>query len=64
MSTTNSANCEVHSVIRFFKIKIICVAEIHHQFVKVSGEGVMNEGNVSKHDLKPICRHQGFERHG
>jgi hypothetical protein len=48
MSVINPADCEVHSVIRFLNAKNICPAKIHHQFVEVYGEGVMNEGIVCK----------------
>jgi hypothetical protein len=33
-------------------MKNICPAEIHHHIVEVSGEGVMNERNMSKHNLE------------
>jgi hypothetical protein len=32
-------------------VKNIHLAEIHHQPVQVYGKGVMNEGNMRKHDL-------------
>jgi hypothetical protein len=48
MSITNPSDCEVSSVIRFWNVKNIPPAEIHHQVIEVCGEGVMNEGNVNK----------------
>jgi hypothetical protein len=48
MSITNPTDCEVCSVIWFLNTKNIHPAKIHHQRVRVYGEGVMNEGNRHK----------------
>jgi hypothetical protein len=48
MSITNPADWNVCLAIRFLNTKNIRSAKIHHQFVKVYGEGVMNKRNVRK----------------
>jgi hypothetical protein len=48
---TNTTNGDIHSVIKFLKVKNICPAKNPLQLVEVHEEGVMNEENVSKNDL-------------
>ncbi|GBN15728.1 hypothetical protein AVEN_135083-1 [Araneus ventricosus] len=44
----DSADCEVHSVIRFLNAKKVKPAEIHRQLVEIYGENVMTDGMVRK----------------
>jgi ABC-type phosphonate transport system ATPase subunit len=44
----NPTKCEVQAVIRFLHMKVETAAEIHHQFVSVYSEDVMNRQNVAK----------------
>jgi hypothetical protein len=48
MLITNPINCDVCLAISFLNVKNIRPAKIHHQLVKMYGEGVMNKGNVHK----------------
>jgi hypothetical protein len=48
MSIANLAKCKIHAEIRFLYAKGETAAEIHHQFVSVYVEDVMNRQNVAK----------------
>jgi transposase len=48
VSIQNPTKYEVHAVIRFLHVKGETAAEIHHQFVSVYSEDVMNRQNVAK----------------
>jgi len=43
-----AADCEIQSVIRFFKARNVLPSEIHHQICQVYGDNAMSEGTVRK----------------
>ncbi|GBO26776.1 hypothetical protein AVEN_136984-1 [Araneus ventricosus] len=45
---SDSADCEVRSIIRFLNAKNAKPAEIHRQIVEIYGENVMTDGMVRK----------------
>ena len=43
-----AADCEIRSVIRFLKARIVLPSEIHHQTFQVCGDNAMSDGMVRK----------------
>jgi hypothetical protein len=42
----NSASCEIRTLIRFLRTKIMSAREIHRELCAVYGQNLMNEGIV------------------